>query len=264
VPDRAQIAASWAGRDARAVEESLDDVREDVAATKRIIVQRSHVSSPSADQSIPKQRDRKDQHGQGLGGAPDAPPLCSQTRLLRRLNEGQQTSYSVHKNCCVEWLRYEGDALMPGFCVMVGCNEGERHAPRDWGGVKSVTRDEGRSRLASLAVSSEHLTPKLCPICRIPMQAERIEGGLKHTCERCGLTITVVPSRPKHQRALAAPLSGATIRRRQRPRLSGLCAISGLSRARRKQDKRLANFLAEVVRQIAKDAADHVTKAPPM
>ncbi len=42
-------------------------------------------------------------------------------------------------------------------------------------------------------MSSPQETPKVCPVCRIAMQAERLDAGVQHICERCGLTISIGP-----------------------------------------------------------------------
>ena len=34
--------------------------------------------------------------------------------------------------------------------------------------------------------------PKICPVCHVAMQATKIENGVVHTCENCGLTITIL------------------------------------------------------------------------
>jgi ribosomal protein L37AE/L43A len=45
-----------------------------------------------------------------------------------------------------------------------------------------------------VAMNSAREMPRTCPVCRIAMQAQRIEGGVQHACERCGLTITFAPA----------------------------------------------------------------------
>jgi hypothetical protein len=34
---------------------------------------------------------------------------------------------------------------------------------------------------------------KLCPVCRITMRCERIEGGVTHICESCRMSIIIAP-----------------------------------------------------------------------
>jgi uncharacterized paraquat-inducible protein A len=73
-------------------------------------------------------------------------------------------------------------------------------------------KDRDSPGLKVIVMNSARETPKVCPVCRIAMRAERIEGGVEHACERCGLTITFAPaaeraSNPKSEEAAIAAAS---------------------------------------------------------
>jgi hypothetical protein len=58
-----------------------------------------------------------------------------------------------------------------------------------------ASRTATRRPVNVVAVNSARETPRTCPVCRLAMQAQRIENSVQHACEGCGLTITF-PQQP--------------------------------------------------------------------